>query len=166
MWSKEMLKIGALALVLGLSLGSMAEAKSRQVNGSVILPNGGTVTKEGDVQGNGDGSWSRNKTVTGPNGETVTKSVEGSCVAGSGCSKSVTGFNGETRHVTSTGSVESDGSGNGSWSRSKTVTGADGATATKSVSGSCSGGESCNSTATATGPNGKTVTRQRWITVE
>lgn len=102
-------------------------------------------------------AWERKTTTTGPNG--YSRSVESSrgCSDGS-CSfeREVTGPAGNTRTRSRTVTRDDDGDGV-SWDRGRSVTGPAGNTVTYGGSGSCEGGR-CSYERSRTGPN-RSVTR-------
>lgn len=110
----------ALAAGLAILAAGAAEAQSRSGATTVTGPNGQTATRSyGATWDPYTGTYTRNSTVTGPNG--YSRSVSGSGQAAPGQwsgSRTLTGPYGNSRTVTRSGQAAP-----GYWSRSRTVTG-------------------------------------------
>lgn len=99
-----MFRTPALAVaVLGLTLGASIAEAGWSRKSSVTGPNGNTVSRSGSGSCSG-GSCSASRTTTGPYGNSVSRSGSGSCSDGT-CSgsRTTTGPNGNS--VTRSGSV-------------------------------------------------------------
>jgi len=152
--TKRTIRLGQSIALFGMALAMSAGAWAQEASGSysrqgsVTGPNGKTATYQ-DNGSWGDGAYNDNRQVTGFNGRTAESNTSASWAPGSTSRQTtVTGFNGKTSTYQDNRSW-----GNGMYSNTKSYTGVNGRTGTDTVTRS--GGWATN---TFTGPNGNSRT--------